>query len=67
MEQQIYNQSQGGVVQFPFDPVAHRYWRIRYDSTLNKVGWETSPDGASWTAWKVAAPLIPIGNLSVGI
>ena len=32
----------------PFDPVAHRWWRIR--GAAGRVYLETSPDGTSWTA-----------------
>src|SRR5262249_41515455 len=31
----------------PYDPVAHKWWRIR--ETGGITGCETSPDGASWT------------------
>jgi len=39
-----------------FDPVAHRYWRIRHDKTSNLVNFETSPDGLSWTTRKAVSP-----------
>ena len=31
-----------------YDPVAHRWWRIRSEDEL--VHWETSPDGQTWKA-----------------
>jgi hypothetical protein len=31
----------------PYDPVAHRWWRIR--GTAGRIYLETSPDGADWT------------------
>ncbi|MEW5927362.1 MAG: vanadium-dependent haloperoxidase [Gemmatimonadota bacterium] len=34
----------------PYDPVAHRFWRIRHRSSLGQVFWEVSPDRKSWTA-----------------
>ena len=36
----------------PYDPAAHRYWRIRHNLTTNTVSFETSPDGAIWTSRK---------------
>ena len=33
--------------QFPFDPVAHRFWRIRESDGL--FAFATSPDGQQWT------------------
>lgn len=33
--------------QFTFDPVQHRYWRMREQS--GAFYWETSPDGMNWT------------------
>ena len=36
----------------PYDPVAHRFWRIRHSLTTNTVSFETSPNGAVWTSQK---------------
>ncbi|HYP02428.1 MAG TPA: carboxypeptidase regulatory-like domain-containing protein, partial [Pyrinomonadaceae bacterium] len=33
----------------PYDPVRHRFWRFRHDSTLAVMFFETSPDRAVWT------------------
>ena len=39
----------------PFDPVAHRWWRIREGTgagaggTSGNLYWDTSPDGVTWT------------------
>jgi len=35
------------VGRLPYDPVAHRWWRLRHQG--DKVYWETSPDGNDWT------------------
>jgi hypothetical protein len=35
-----------------YDPVAHRYWRIRHNLNTNTVSFETSPDSAFWTSRK---------------
>jgi Big-like domain-containing protein len=39
----------------PYDPAAHRHWRIRHNLTTNTVSFETSPDGAIWTSRKTVA------------
>lgn len=36
----------------PYDPAAHRYWRIRHSLTTNTVSFETSANGANWTSRK---------------
>lgn len=36
-----------GVVTITYDPVAHRWWRIRHDGT--SAYYETAPDGFTWT------------------
>jgi len=33
----------------PFDPVAHRWFRMRHIPADDTIRWETSPDGRSWT------------------
>lgn len=38
----------------PFDPVAHRYWRVRHDLSSNVVSFETSADAITWTTRKTA-------------
>jgi len=38
----------------PFDPVAHRFWRVRHNASLNQVSFETSPDAVTWTTRKTA-------------
>jgi hypothetical protein len=41
--------------QIAYQPAVHRHWRIRESS--GQLYWETSPDGASWTAlWSEALP-----------
>lgn len=36
----------------PYDPVQHRWWRIREQS--GSIYWDTSPDGSNWTNRRVA-------------
>ena len=33
----------------PFDPVAHRFWRIRHSLSADSIYFETSPDRITWT------------------
>src|SRR5688500_19767643 len=35
-----------------FDPVAHRHWRIRHNSTANTINFETSADATVWITRK---------------
>jgi hypothetical protein len=50
-----------------YDPVAHRWWRIRHNSASNLIHWETSPDGSTWTSRFAEAPRIPITALRVSL
>src|SRR5439155_21460468 len=44
-----------------FDPVAHRFWRIRHDAG-GTMELETSPDRTAWTSQRNAAlPRLPTG------
>ncbi|HJT66463.1 MAG TPA: proprotein convertase P-domain-containing protein [Pyrinomonadaceae bacterium] len=54
------------IFQLPYDPVNHRYLRIRHDATTNSVVFETAPSSGSgpgtWTvryteAWNSSIPL----------
>lgn len=50
--------SSGGVtnsIPIDFDPVAHRFWRIRHDTNAGTMEMETSPDGNAWTSRRSAA------------
>src|SRR6185295_4874050 len=38
----------------PYDPTAHRYWRMRHTQFSNSVMFETSPDATNWTTRKTA-------------
>lgn len=59
---------------FPFDPVEHRYWRIRIQREFtdeegehpDTIFWETSPDGEAWTVRREKAPGVPIDGLAEG-
>jgi uncharacterized repeat protein (TIGR01451 family) len=33
----------------PFDPIAHRFWRFRFDTPAQTINFETSPDARVWT------------------
>lgn len=49
----------------PYDPVAHRWWRIRHNGT--NVLTETSPDRNTWTIQGTFTPTISLANLTVFI
>lgn len=43
----------------PYDPIAHKYLRIRHDAAADQIVWDTSPDGAAWTERRrVARPFL---------
>lgn len=51
-------QSSGGItnsIPIDYDPVAHRFWRIRHDTAAGTMEMETSPDGQAWTSRRSAA------------
>lgn len=54
----VFRLASGDAGAVPFDPVLHRWWRIRADST--ELYWETSQDGRAW-ALQLSAP--QAGNL----
>ncbi len=33
----------------PYNPVSHRFWRLRFDAMLPRMFFETSPDAKAWT------------------
>lgn len=36
----------------PYDPVNHRFIRIRQESSSNRMYFDTSPDGSTWTVFR---------------
>jgi hypothetical protein len=59
----VYFQSENAGVStsmfIPYDPIAHKYLRIRHDAVADQVVWETSPDSATWTEQRrVARPFL---------
>jgi hypothetical protein len=53
--------------QIAYDPVAHRFWRIRHSSQMGKIYFETSPDASTWTELYSEAPRLPTTGLDVEI
>lgn len=54
--------SSGGVsnsIAINYDPVNHRFWRIRHDAINSTMELETSPDGDAWTSRRSAAATRP--------
>jgi hypothetical protein len=46
-----------------YDPVQHRFWRIRHDPATDTVLWETSADGLQWTARHTAPRRFIVNNM----
>lgn len=47
-----------------YDPVAHRFWRLRHNAIGSLVYWETSPDGKSWTVQHSLPTPFPVTALT---
>lgn len=64
-----YMQGAGGVFtprkSEPFDPVRHRWWRIR--ESAGTTYWETSADGRTWVAGSSATNFISLRPVAIGI
>lgn len=64
----IFREQVAGVwddVYLNYDPVAHKYVRIREAGGL--LYWETSPNGSNWVVQRSKAPAIPVTNRAVAI
>ena len=48
----------------PYDSVQHRFWRFRYDTDLDVVFFETSPDRATWTRQRGAVSTFPVKTVT---
>ncbi|HEX2187751.1 MAG TPA: vanadium-dependent haloperoxidase [Longimicrobiaceae bacterium] len=49
----------------PYDPVAHRFLRLRHRSAVGQVFWEASPDGKHWTTLYAEAAPFAVTNVGV--
>lgn len=47
----------------PYDPIAHRFWRMREDS--GTLAWETSADGLRWDAQASSSNLFDLSSVKV--
>jgi hypothetical protein len=47
----------------PYDPIAHRFWRMREAS--GTLAWETSADGLGWTTQASSSNLFDLGSVKV--
>ena len=62
--------SSGGVsnsIAIDYDPVAHRFWRIRHDTTTATIELETSPDGLAWTSRRSSTAVRPPTTVTVSL
>jgi hypothetical protein len=50
-------------VSISFSATQHRFWRFRHDQALDSIVFETSSDGATWTARRTVSREIPIGAM----
>ncbi len=50
-----------------YDPVQHRFWRIRHNRADDTVNWEVSPGGVTWTTLRSIPRPFPITNLYPGL
>lgn len=49
----------------PYDPDAHRNWRLRHDEARDRVFYETSRDRATWVVQYDTATLVPLQDAYV--
>ena len=54
-------------VSVPFNLALQSYWRFRHDAVPNRMIFETSADGISWTAQWESPISVPIDKLAVGL
>ena len=50
-----------------FDATAHRFWRIRHDSAANRIHFETSPTGTTWTSQNDFVPINAVTSVKIGV
>jgi hypothetical protein len=48
-----------------YDATDHRSWRLRHEPIANKILWETSRDGQTWTIQRSASPQISLSTVYV--
>lgn len=48
----------------PYDPVAHRFWRFRFDTPTQTINFETSPDAVVWTLRYTSSISKPVTGLT---
>lgn len=51
----------------PFDPSAHRFWRIRHDQNANVIYFETSANDTVWISRKTVTPGFSLTSLRVDL
>jgi hypothetical protein len=61
----IYNSEHTYLNSIPYDPVAHRYWRIR--EAAGSTYWELSPDAQSWTQLASEPTVVQLSGIIIGI
>jgi hypothetical protein len=54
-------------VNVPYDPVAHRLWRIRHNASADSIVWETSGDGVNWHQQRTVARQLPLTSMRAEI
>lgn len=60
----------GGItnsIAIDYDPVAHRFWRVRHDPDAASIELETSPDGMAWTSRRSSAVARPPTSVIVSL
>jgi subtilisin family serine protease/regulation of enolase protein 1 (concanavalin A-like superfamily) len=66
----LMQRSAGGVLTqetAPYNATQQRFWRFRHNRADDKVNWETSPDGVTWTTHSSMSVPFPITNLQVAL
>ena len=48
-----------------YNATQHRHWRIRHNAVNDTIVFETSPDGATWTAQRTTPRRLPMSSITV--
>ena len=48
-----------------YNAAQHRHWRIRHNAVNDTIVFETSPDGATWTAQRTTPRRLPMSSITV--
>ena len=54
------NNERNQTIKIAFNPLQHKYLRLRHDPGQNSIVWETAPDGTNWTVQRSISATISL-------